>query len=104
MQFLVTGYDGTDEKALNRRLAVREEHIERNDKLRDSGNLLYAVAILDQADKMIGSSLIYEFDSRGQLDEWLKEEPYVTGDVWRKIEISPCRVGPSFAGRKTLQV
>ncbi len=44
MQFLVTGYDGTDEKALDRRLAVREDHVERNDKLRDAGHLLYAVA------------------------------------------------------------
>jgi uncharacterized protein YciI len=104
MQFLLTGYDGTDEKALDRRLAVREDHIERNDKLRDAGNLLYAVAILDQAGKMIGSCLIYEFDNRAALDEWLKEEPYVTGNVWQKIEISPCRVGPSFAGRKTLNV
>ena len=104
MQFLVTGYDGTDEKALDRRMAVREDHIERNDKLRDAGHLLYAVAILDHSNKMIGSCLIYDFDTRDQLDEWLKEEPYVTGNVWQKIEINPCRVGPSFAERKTLPV
>jgi len=104
MQFLVTGYDGTDEKALDRRLAVRQNHIERNDELRDAGHLLYAVAILDQADKMVGSCMIFEFDSREALNEWLKEEPYIIGNVWQKIEISPCRVGPSFAGRKTLQV
>ena len=97
MQFLLMGYDGTDEKALDRRMAVREAHIERNDKLRDEGHLLFAVAILDQAGKMIGSSLVYEFDKREDLDQWLKVEPYITGKVWEKIEIMPCRVGPSFA-------
>jgi uncharacterized protein len=102
MQFLVIGYDGTDEQALPRRLAVRERHIARNDELRDAGNLLYGVAILDGDGKMIGSVLIYEFGSRTELDEWLKQEPYVTGNVWQKIEIQPCRVGPTFAALKNV--
>jgi uncharacterized protein len=100
MQFLLIGYDGTDEQALPRRLAVRESHIARNDELRDAGHLLYAVAILDDNGKMIGSVLIYEFDSRSELDEWLKQEPYLTGNVWQKMEIQSCRVGPTFAGLK----
>jgi uncharacterized protein len=102
MQFLVIGYDGTDEQALSRRLAVRENHIARNDELRDEGKLLYGVAILDDGGKMIGSVLIYEFDSRNELDEWLKLEPYVTGNVWQKIEIQHCRVGPTFSGSKNI--
>ena len=28
MQFLILGYDGKDENALNRRMAVREAHLE----------------------------------------------------------------------------
>jgi uncharacterized protein YciI len=102
MQFLLIGHDGTDEGALDRRMAVREDHIARNDKLRDAGHLLYAVAILDDGGKMIGSSLIYEFESRADLDDWLNVEPYIFGNVWQKIEISQCRVGPTFAEKKAV--
>ena len=24
-------------------------------------------------------------------------EPYITGEVWRKVEVKPCKVGPTFA-------
>jgi uncharacterized protein YciI len=97
VQFLLTAYDGTDDQALARRMSVRETHIHRNDVLRDEGKLLYAAAILDDADKMIGSVMIYDLDSREELDALLANEPYVTGDVWRKIDIEKCRVGPTFA-------
>jgi uncharacterized protein YciI len=100
MQFLVLAYDGTDQDALDRRLAVRPKHIELGDKMRDAGQSLYGGAILDANDKMIGSVIICQFDSRAQLDEWLKVEPYVTGNVWQKIEVQPFRVGPSFAKMK----
>jgi uncharacterized protein YciI len=100
MQFLVLGYDGTDEDALSRRLAVREAHISLGDKMRDAGQMLYGAAILDEAGKMTGSILICDFETREELDAWLKVEPYVTGEVWHKIEVKPCKVGPSFVGLK----
>src|SRR5271157_3321261 len=98
MQFLVIGLDGTDEDALNRRLAVRAAHIELGDKMRDAGKMLYGAAILDDNEKMTGSVLVCEFESREELDQWLKEEPYVTGKVWQKVEVQRCKVGPSFVG------
>jgi uncharacterized protein YciI len=102
MQFLVIGYDGTDEQALSRRMAVREKHISLGDKMRDAGKMLYGAAILDDDDKMIGSVLICQFDSKAELDQWLKLEPYVIGGVWQKIEVKPCKVGPSFAQLTTV--
>lgn len=99
MQFLVLGYDGTDEHALERRLAVREAHIKLGDQLVAQGNLLFGVALLDEAGKMIGSALIAEYPSRQDLDAWLAVEPYITGDVWRTVKVHPCRVGPSFVGK-----
>jgi uncharacterized protein YciI len=98
MQFLLTGYDGPDAEALDRRLAVRDQHIALGDVLRDAGNMLYGGALLDEDDKMIGSVLILDFAGRDELDAWLKVEPYVTGNVWQRIEIQPFRVGPSFVG------
>jgi len=79
MQFMIVAYDGQDEGALNRRLAVRDSHI--------AGG-----AILDEAGRMIGSTTYVEFESRADLDNWLQQDPYVTGDVWRDITISPIRL------------
>jgi len=96
MQFLVVGYDGTDLEAGNRRLAVRDKHLELANKMRIEGKLLYAAAMLDENEKMIGSTLIMDFASREDLDKWLEAEPYVTGKVWENIEVQPCKVPGMF--------
>lgn len=99
MQFLVTGYDGTDEKAMERRMAAREEHMKMVDTMKTKGHHLYAAALLDDNEKMIGSVLIVDFPSREALDQWLKVEPYVAGDVWRQLEVKPCKVPPMFLNK-----
>jgi uncharacterized protein YciI len=68
--------------------------------MRQGGSLLFAAAILDDSEKMVGSTLICEFPSRAELDQWLKEEPYIKGDVWRDVEIKQCKVGPKFVVTK----
>jgi uncharacterized protein YciI len=95
---MLTGYDGTDEGALGRRLAVREHHLKLGVQLAEAGQMLYGAAILDDAGQMIGSVLILDYPSRAELEQWLTVEPYVTGDVWRRIEIVPVRVGATFPG------
>lgn len=95
MQFLVIGRDGDDAGALDRRMAVRNAHIALGDEMAAAGTMLFAVAILSEG-QMVGSMIVVDFESRSGLDDWLKIEPYVTGDVWRSIEIEECRVGPSF--------
>jgi uncharacterized protein YciI len=47
--------------------------------------------MLDDDGAMIGSACIVEFDDRAALDAWLDSDPYVTGDVWRTIEVTPFR-------------
>jgi uncharacterized protein YciI len=84
-------YDGNDPEALQRRLNVREEHLKKISRLKMAGEYLFGGAILDDNDKMIGSMIVYEFPDRQSLDERLKDEPYITGDVWKKIEIQPFR-------------
>jgi uncharacterized protein YciI len=95
MQFLVCGYDGADDQALQRRLDARSDHIKLGDQLVERGAMLFGVALLD-GDRMIGSALVVDFPTREDLDRWLEIEPYVVGGVWERIEITPCRVGPSF--------
>ena len=81
MQFMIVAYDGTDEGALNRRLAVRDSHIAGAIELKNKGNLIAGGAILDDAGRMIGSTTYVAFESRAELDAWLERDPYVTGDV-----------------------
>ncbi len=98
MQFIVIGRDGTDEKALDRRMAAREAHLETAKLMHDSGRWLYAAAILNDGGKMAGSMIVCEFDSREALDkEWLDNEAYVRGNVWETIEIKQAAVAPFWA-------
>ena len=91
MQFLLLAYDGNDSAALERRLKVREDHLQKISRLKMAGEYLFGGAILDDAGKMIGSMIVYEFPDRQTMDERLKDEPYITGGVWIKIEIQPFR-------------
>ncbi|HWK47155.1 MAG TPA: YciI family protein [Stellaceae bacterium] len=94
MQFLIVAHDGKDAAALDRRLAVREAHLANVRPLKASGNILIGGAILDDNECMVGSAVIVDFPDRAALDAWLDNDPYVTGDVWRQIEIRPFRVAP----------
>jgi len=86
MQFILIGYDGADEGALDRRMAVRGEHLEKIEVLKKSGEFLFGGAILDDDGKMIGSMIVYDFPDRNSLDERLKDEIYIKAGVWEKIE------------------
>jgi uncharacterized protein YciI len=95
MQFLVIAYDYKD-GGLERRLASRDEHVKLGDKMKAYGNYLMGVALINNDGQMIGSVMILDYPSRKELDDWLKIEPYVVNKVWEKIEIKPCKVGPTF--------
>ena len=92
MQFLITAYDGTDPDALARRLAARSAHLANVEPLAADGRMLMGGAILNAAGDMIGSATIVDFPGRAELDAWLTNDPYVTGQIWKKIDIVPFRV------------
>ena len=88
MQFIITAYDGAD--VLEKRMAVRPKHLEGMKLL--GRHIITAGGILDDAGKPKGSVLVLEFDSREDLDEYLKYEPYVLEHVWEKIDIETMNV------------
>lgn len=94
MQFLVTALDYTDADALNRRMATREQHLACIRNLITQGHFLSGGALLDDAGKMIGSTIHMEFPDRASLDAQLQKDPYVTGRVWEKIEIRQVKLVP----------
>ena len=95
MQFLVIGRDGDDEGALGRRLAAHEAHARLFREMCDQGVFLYGAAILNDDGQMIGSLIVCDFTSREEMEErWLKDEPYVIGDVWQEINVHRAHVPP----------
>jgi hypothetical protein len=87
MQFLIIGQDGDDPDAASRRAAARPKHLTEGDRLRDAGHLWFAAALVDDDGKMNGSMYLVDFADRSELEDWLRTEPYVVGDVWRHIDI-----------------
>ena len=96
-QFIVIGYDGKDDGALERRMAARDAHLKVCAESVASGNQLIGAAMMDENGKMNGSTMVMDFPDRAALDEWLKREPYVAGKVWDRIEVIPCKVPDTFA-------
>ncbi len=96
VQWLIIARDGTDEGALERRMAARAAHLANAAKLQASGHLLVGGALVDDDGRMIGSACIAQFATRAELDEWLRADPYVTGNVWQDIQIMPYRVAPHY--------
>ena len=90
MQFLIIGRDGDDKEAMNRRMAVRQAHIDLGDELFKSGNMWYGAAITNDEGEMKGSALFMDFASEEELQEWLDREPYVTAGVWKDLEVIRC--------------
>ena len=77
-------------------MSVREEHMRGVAEMVKQKKLLYAAAMLDDDGTMIGSTMIVDFESREALDHYLETEPYVTGKVWQKIDVTPCKIPPVF--------
>ena len=95
MQFILVARDAKDDQALERRMSVRDAHLANIKNLIDKGQALLGAALLD-GEKMCGSVIAFDVPSREYLDEWLKNEPFVTHKVWDEIEITPVRLAPGF--------
>lgn len=98
MQFVLIAFDHK-KGGLERRMAVRPEHLRISDDFKKKGKFIYGVGITNDKDGLIGSIMVFDVKDRKELDDYLKTEPYVTAKVWEKVQILPCRVGPSFAGK-----
>ena len=88
MQFVIKAYDGPG--MLEKRMEVRPRHLEGMNKM--SRHIICAGGMLDEEEKMKGSVLVLEFDSRAELDAYLAQEPYVLEHVWDRIEVDPMNV------------
>ena len=91
-QYLVTGYDYTDDGALQRRKDVRPHHLDGMRVLKESGNYIEGGAILNDEGNMIGSVIIMQFETDEALEAWKQNEPYITQKVWESVDVKPFKV------------
>jgi uncharacterized protein YciI len=89
--FVVTCTD--NEGTVEKRLAVRPQHLARLEKLDAEGRLIAAGAMpKDPANPQAGfygSTIIADFDSREALDAWLQDEPFLQAGVYGRIDVKP---------------
>ena len=84
-----TDHEGTLEK----RLAIRPQHLARLEKLDAEGRVIVAGAMPKDRDNLqagfYGSTLILDFDSREELDIWLADEPFLKEGIYADIDVKP---------------
>ncbi len=89
---------GTDvDNSLEKRLAVRVQHIERLKALDAEGRLLLAGPhpAVDADDPgeagFTGSLIVARFDSLEAAKEWAGQDPYVAAGVYAEVSVKPFR-------------
>ncbi|MBU2898189.1 YciI family protein [Vibrio hepatarius] len=81
--------------SLEKRLNARPDHLARLQKLQDEGRLLTAgpMPAIDSNDPgeagFSGSTVIAEFDSLQQAQQWADNDPYVEAGVYEQVIIKP---------------
>jgi len=91
-QYLIIAQDGKDEGALERRKNIRPVHLAGARKLKENNNFVIGGAMMDDNSNMRGSIMIVQFETEEEFKNWYDNEPYITGGVWKEIEVKPFRV------------
>ncbi len=83
------------DNSLEKRLSVRDKHIERLQELKKQGRLLIAGPhpAIDSNDPgtagFTGSLIVAEFPSQNEAQTWADADPYVSAGVYKKITVKP---------------
>jgi uncharacterized protein YciI len=82
--FAVIGLDHPPH-AMDRRDAVRAEH---RAYVKDKdGPIRLAAVLVDDGGNQCGTLYLFEAANQGQVRDWLSEEPFVVGDVYRDVVV-----------------
>ncbi|WP_318487003.1 YciI family protein [Photobacterium leiognathi] len=83
------------ENSLERRMSVREKHLARLKDLQEQGRLLVAgpMPAIDNDNPgeagFTGSTVIAEFDSLEQAQQWADADPYIDAGVYANVIVKP---------------
>ncbi|MGJ7093745.1 YciI family protein [Vibrio hannami] len=83
------------ENSLEKRMGVREKHLERLKALQDEGRLLTAgpMPAIDSENPgeagFTGSTVIADFNSLEEAKTWADADPYIAAGVYEKVIVKP---------------
>ncbi len=93
MLYMLVGEDAPN--SLEKRLAVRPQHLERLQALKEEGRLLLAgpCPAIDSPDPgpagFSGSLIVAEFASLAEAEAWAAGDPYATEGVFTRVTVKP---------------
>ena len=93
MLYAIIGEDAAD--SLEKRLEVREQHLQRLRQLQDEGRLFVAGpfpaidAIDPAAAGFTGSLIVAEFTSLNDAIDWANQDPYSEHGVFKNVSVKP---------------
>ena len=93
MLYAIIGEDAAD--SLEKRLEVREQHLQRLRQLQDEGRLFVAGpfpaidAIDPAAAGFTGSLIVAEFTSLNDAIDWADQDPYSKHGVFKNVSVKP---------------
>lgn len=91
-QYIIHAWDDTDENALERRMKSRPAHFANARKMQSDGNFVFGGAMLNNEGRMIGSTMVVQFETNEELQYWLGTEPYIVGNVWKNFQVHSFKV------------
>lgn len=91
-QFLILAKDEKDDDALQRRLSVRQNHLDRMKVELEKAIFITGGATLDDQGTMNGSMLVIDIEDMASAVKWINADPYVLGRVWGSFEVLPFRM------------
>lgn len=91
-QFLILAKDEKDDNALQRRLLVRQNHLDRMKIERDKVIFVTGGATLNEKGEMNGSMLVIDIEDIDAARKWISADPYILGKVWGSVEVLPFRM------------
>lgn len=93
MLYMINGEDVPD--SLEKRMAVRSQHLSRIQALQDEGRLILAgpFPAIDSLETgpagFSGSLIVAEFESLEAAKTWANADPYVSAGVYQKVTVKP---------------
>jgi hypothetical protein len=93
MLYVINGEDVPS--SLEKRMAVRPEHLKRIQVLQEEGRLILAgpYPSIDSQDPgpagFSGSLIVAEFESLEAAQAWAEADPYVSSGVYREVTVKP---------------
>lgn len=88
-------YSQDIENSLQKRLSVRDAHLTRLAELKQQGRLMIAgpMPAIDAENPgeagFTGSTVIAEFNTLAEAQQWAENDPYVAAGVYAKVTVKP---------------